>query len=174
MKKQKLLSDEKILNQIHVIRGQKVMIDSDLAVLYGVETKRLKEQVRRNADRFPEDFMFEMTDREFDNWRSQIATSKALRHRPFCFTEQGATMLACVLNSKLATQMNVRIIRLFTRMREVLTLHQDILKRLEELEKNAATHDEQIAHIFDAIRMLIQRDTLSVKTKEIGFNRQRG
>jgi hypothetical protein len=106
MRKQYLIyiPEETIIDKIYLIRGQKVMIDRDLADLYGVETKRLKEAVRRNADRFPDDFMFELTDDEFQNWRTQFATSKSdimgLRHAPFCFTEQGVTMLSCVLNSQ--------------------------------------------------------------------------
>ena len=108
--------DEVIMNQIYYVREHKVMLDRDLAVLYGVETKRLKEAVRRNASRFPEDFMFEMTQQEFENWRTQFATSKedkqGLRYAPFCFTEQGVTMLSCVLNSERAITVNIQIIRI--------------------------------------------------------------
>jgi len=109
MKKQSYLPslpDEIIINKIYLIRGQKVMIDRDLAELYGVATKVLKQAVKRNTERFPEDFMFEMSDEEFQNWRSQIVTSNSdmmgLRYAPYCFTEQGLTMLSCILNSKKA------------------------------------------------------------------------
>lgn len=166
-------TDENILNQIHFIRGQKIMFDFDLAALYGVETKHLKQAVRRNHKRFPADFMFELTQEEFENQRSQIVTFNTLKYRPFCFTEQGVTMLACVLNSERAIHMNIRIIRLFTRMREVLNSHRDILNRLEAIEKNVDDHDEHLKHIFEALRFLIQRDEIRVKTKTIGFNQDR-
>ena len=109
------------------------MIDRDLAELYGLETKRLKEAVRRNIARFPVDFMFQMSSDEFSLWRSQFATSnqdrRGLRHAPFCFTEQGVTMLSCVLNSNRAIQVNIQIIRIFARMREILSTHKDILQK---------------------------------------------
>jgi hypothetical protein len=108
-----MLPDEVVITKIFVVRGQKVMIDRDLAELYGVETKRLKEAVRRNMTRFPEDFMFEMTKKEFSVWRTQFATSnsdkKGLRYSPFCFTEQGVTMLSCILNNHRAIKMNIQI-----------------------------------------------------------------
>ena len=117
-----MLPDEIIISKIYVIRGQKVMIDRDLAELYGLETKRLKEAVRRNIARFPGDFMFEMSKEEFSDWRTQIATSNAdkmgLRYVPFCFTEQGVTMLSCVLNSQKRIQLNILIVRIFTKMQE--------------------------------------------------------
>jgi hypothetical protein len=167
-------SDERILNQIHVIRGHKVMVDSDLAVLYGVETKRLKEQVRRNMDRFPDDFMFEMTDIELENWRSQIATSNALRHSPFCFTEQGVTMLACVLNSERAIQMNIRIIRLFTKMREAIFNHKELLLKMETIERKVMDHDESLVVILESIKELLQREEIRIRTNEIGYRKPRG
>lgn len=167
------LTDEKILNQIYLIRGQKVMVDSDLAVLYGVETKRLKEAVRRNINRFPEDFMFQMTQEEMENWRSQIASSNALRHNPFCFTEQGVTMLSCILNSDLAVEMNIRIIRLFTRMREALSMHKEILARLDLIERRVDDHDENLAKLFKAIHLLLEREEIRVRTNQIGFTKDR-
>jgi ORF6N domain len=110
-----LFAEEAIINKIYLVRQQKVMIDRDLAELYGVETKRLKEAVRRNITRFPPDFLFEMNKTEFEDWRSQNVTSKedkqGLRHAPFCFTEQGVTMLSCVLNSERAIAVNIQIIR---------------------------------------------------------------
>ena len=122
MKKPVFLStipEETFISKIYVIRGQKVMIDRDLATLYGLKTKVLKQSVKRNIDRFPEDFMFGMSNTEFQNWRSQFVTSNSermgLRYAPFCFTEQGVTMLSCVLNSKQAIETNIRIIRVFTK-----------------------------------------------------------
>lgn len=167
-------SDERILNQIHVIRGYKVMVDSDLAILYGVETRRLKEQVRRNMDRFPADFMFEMTESELENWRSQIATSNALRHSPFCFTEQGVTMLACVLNSERAIQMNIRIIRLFTKMREAIFNHKELLMKMETIERKVMEHDESLVVILESIKELLQREEIRIRTNEIGYRKPRG
>ena len=126
IKKSQLVAipDEVVMNKIYLIRDKKVMLDRDLAELYGVETKRLKEAVRRNIDRFPEEFMFELTKEEFSNWRSQFATSNAdkmgLRVPPFAFTEYGVLMLASVLNSERAIQVNIQIIKIFTKMREML------------------------------------------------------
>src|ERR1700744_1077828 len=118
------IAEETIISKIYMIRGQKVMMDRDLAELYGVETKRLKEAVRRNIGRFPSDFLFEMSKTEFEDWRSQFASSKedkrGLRYAPFCFTEQGVTMLSCVLNSQRAIAVNIQVIRVFTKMREML------------------------------------------------------
>ncbi len=156
-------SDDIITNRIFTIRGMKVMIDRDLAELYGVETKRLKEAVRRNSKRFPSDFMFEMTKEEFNNWRTQIASSNSdlmgLRYKPFCFTEQGVTMLSCVLNSKQAIEVNIRIIRVFAKMRELVNSHKDILLKLEELERKVSSHDEQILLIFEYLKKLIAPET---------------
>ena len=118
------IAEEAVISKIYLIRGQKVMLDRDLAELYGVETKTLKQAVRRNLSRFPLDFMFEMTGEELDNWRSQFVTSKqdrqGLRYAPFCFTEQGATMLSCLLNSERAISVNILIIRVFTKLREMV------------------------------------------------------
>jgi hypothetical protein len=118
-----IIPDEIVMNQIYYIRGQKVMIDRDLAVLYNVETRILKQAVRRNITRFPDDFMFEMTKEEFQNWRSQIVISNSdlmgLRFMPFCFTEQGVAMLSSVLNSERAINVNIQIIRIFTRIRHM-------------------------------------------------------
>src|SRR6187431_2124688 len=115
------------------------MIDRDLADLYGVETRALKQAVRRNLSRFPGDFMFEMNKEEFEIWRSQNVTSNedklGLRHSPFCFTEQGVTMLSCILNSDRAIEVNIRVIRIFTKLREMLLTHKDILIKLEKIEK---------------------------------------
>ena len=135
------------------------MLDRDLAELYGVETKRLKEAVKRNINRFPTDFLFEMNKKEFEDWRTQNATSKedkqGLRYAPFCFTEQGVTMLSCVLNSERALAVNIQVIRVFTKMREMLLTHKDILLKLEQIERKRAGHDEDIQLIFEYLKQLL-------------------
>jgi hypothetical protein len=160
------LTDETVINKIYQIRGKKVMLDRDLAEMYGVETSQLKRQVKRNIDRFPDDFMFEMNKEEFQNWRSQFGISKedkmGLRYAPFCFTEQGVAMLSSVLNSKTAIDVNIQIIRIFTRIREVLLTHKDVLIKLEQLEKGLLKqdekmnkHEEEIQIIFTALKQLL-------------------
>jgi phage regulator Rha-like protein len=138
-KSELIVPDEILMSKIYYIRGYKVMLDEDLAELYEVETKQLKRQVRRNIDRFPEeDFMFELTKDELENLRSQIGTSSwgGSRYIPMAFTEQGVAMLSSVLNSARAIKVNIQIIRIFTRMREMLLTHKDILLKLEQLESN--------------------------------------
>lgn len=128
---------EAIVQAIRVIRGQKVLLDADLAALYGVETKRFNEQVKRNQQRFPEDFMFQLTDEEFDDLRSQNATSNrgrgGRRYLPYAFTEHGAIMAATILNSPWATEVSVYVVRAFVKLRELLASHRALAKRLEEL-----------------------------------------
>jgi phage regulator Rha-like protein len=157
--KKMTVADEVIMNKIYMIRGQKVMLDRDLAELYGVETKVLKQAVRRNINRFPSDFLFEMSKKELENRRSQIVTSKedkqGLRYVPFCFTEQGVTMLSCVLNSERAIAVNIQIIRIFTRMREMLLKHKDILLQLEKMERKLGQQDEDIQLIFKYLKQLL-------------------
>ena len=171
MSKEISIPEEVVMSKIYEIRGEKVMIDRDLAELYGVETKRLKEAVRRNASRFPEDFMFEMTKDEFENWRTQFATSKSdqmgLRYAPFCFTEQGVTMLSCVLNSQRAIEVNIRIIRIFSKMRRILLTHKDLLWEMEEIRKKVAGQDEKIEIIFNYLRQFIKDQERP--RKAIGF-----
>ena len=166
-----MISDESIINKIYLIRDKKVMLDRDLAELYGVETRALKQSVRRNLKRFPEDFMFEMTEKEFEKWRSQFVTSKSdlmgLRHSPFCFTEQGVTMLSCILNSDRAIEVNILIIRVFTKMRELLLTHKEILLKLEQLEKKFIKHDDEIELIFNALKELIKPQ--HKERKRIGY-----
>lgn len=166
-----ITADEVIMNKIYAIRGQKVMIDRDLAALYEVETRILKQAVRRNIDRFPKDFMFEMNKKEFENWRSHFVTSdedkQGLRHAPFCFTEQGVTMLACTLNSKRAIEMNIQIIRIFTRMKEMLLTHKDILLQLQKIEKKLTAHDGDIQLIFEYLKKLLNPP--QEPRKRIGF-----
>ncbi|HEV3414135.1 MAG TPA: ORF6N domain-containing protein [Puia sp.] len=154
------LAEEAIIDKIYLIRGQKVMLDRDLADLYGVETKVLKQAVRRNMDRFPPDFMFEMTEEELDNWRSQFVTSRedrqGLRYAPFCFTEQGVTMLSCILNSERAIAVNILVIRVFTRMRELISTHKDILIKLEQIEKTLLQQDNKMNRHEDEIQMILR------------------
>jgi len=171
MNKSILITDELIVNKIYFIRGMKIMLDRDLAELYSVETKVLKQSVKRNLERFPDDFMFEMTTTELKNWRSQFVTSNSekmgLRYKPFCFTEQGVAMLSSVLKSKQAIEMNIRIVRIFTKMREVLSSHKEILSSLEHLEKKLNRHDEDIQLIFEALKHLL--NPKQPPRKRIGF-----
>ncbi len=159
MNKMIQIPDEVIINKIYLIRDRKVMIDRDLAELFGVETKRLKEAVRRNLNRFPPDFMFEMNAKELEQWRrAHLHLSdemKGLRHAPYCFTEPGVTMLACILNSDIAVEMNVRIIRVFTGMREMLMSNSDILLRLKELEDEVVSNSSDIRMLFEAMKQLL-------------------
>jgi len=157
--KHTLLLHNAIEQKIYLIRGQKVMIDRDLAMLYGVPTKRLKEQVKRNIGRFPEDFMFQLTKKEFEYWRSQIATSNSdkmgLRHRPYVFTEQGVAMISTVLNNERAVQVNIAIMRAFVKLRQILSTHKDLAHKLGQLERKTEKHDTEIQGIFEAIRQLM-------------------
>jgi len=167
-----MLPDEVVINKIYLIREQKVMLDRDLAELYRVETKVLKQAVKRNVERFPEDFMFEMTKEEFENWRSQFVTSNStskmgLRYPPFAFTEQGVAMLSSVLNSSTAIKVNIQIIRIFTKMREMLLTHKDILLKLEKMEKEITENKKDITLIFQALKKLLT--TPQEKRKRIGF-----
>ena len=166
-------ADETVMNKIYIMRGQKIMIDRDLAELYEVETKRLKEAVRRNKNRFPKDFMFEMTKKEFETWRTQFASSKedkqGLRYRPFCFTEQGVTMLSCILNSERAVAVNIQIIRIFTKMKEMLLTHKDILLQLQKIETKLTAHDHDIQLIFNYLKKLLHPP--QQPRARIGFNR---
>ena len=170
--KELMITDELVMNKIYFIRGKKVMLDRDLAGLYGVETKRLKEAVRRNISRFPEDFMFEMTSEELENWRTQFATSNSekmgLRRPPFCFTEQGVAMLSSVLNSETAILVNIHVIRVFTKMREMLLTHKDILLQLEKMEKKLSEQDEDIQLIFKYLKQLLT-PTEHLTRQKIGF-----
>ncbi|MCL5030299.1 MAG: ORF6N domain-containing protein [Bacteroidetes bacterium] len=151
---------EVIENKIFLIRGQKVMLDRDLAQLYGTETRTLKQAVKRNLKRFPPDFMFQLSKEEFTNWRSQIVMSKSdekgLRHLPFAFTEQGVAMLSSVLNSERAVEVNILIIRAFVKLREILSTHKELAQKLKDLELKLETHDEQITLIIAAINQLLK------------------
>lgn len=150
------IPDEVVMSKIYIIRNIKVMIDRDLAELYGVETKQLKRAVKRNIKRFPEDFMFVLTDREFLNLRSQIGTSNwgGVRYSPQAFTEQGVAMLSSVLSSERAISVNIKIIRIFTKMLELLSTHKEILQKLKAIEKKDIEQDEKIILIFKYLRQL--------------------
>ena len=161
--------EEKIINKIYKIRGMKVMLDFELSELYETETKQLKRQVRRNIDRFPDDFMFELTIQEFSDLRSQFGTSSwgGTRYTPMAFTEQGVAMLSSVLNSSTAIKVNIQIIRIFTRMKEMLLTNKDILLKLEQLENKVSQHDENIQMIFEALKQLLNPQ--QEPRKRIGF-----
>lgn len=171
---------EVIATRILELRGKKVMLDQDLAKLYGVKVKRLNEQVKRNKERFPNDFMFQIIKEEIWslrsqivtlNSRSQIATLKQgqnIKYLPYVFTEQGVAMLSSVLNSERAIQVNILIMRAFTKLREILLTHKDLAAKIEILEKKYAEHDQTIREIFEAIKQLFEPPPLEEK-KVIGF-----
>jgi len=159
---------ERIKQLIVFVRGQKVMLDRDLAELYGVETKVLKQAVRRNIKRFPDDFMFELTKEEFENWRSQFVTSNrdkmGLRYKPMTFTEQGVAMLSSVLRSGRAIEVNIAIMRAFVQLREMLTSNGELARKLKQMENK---YDEQFKVVFKAIRQLMT--PLEKPRKKVGF-----
>ncbi len=162
-----LVARERILGAILLIRDQKVMLDSMLAELYGVETRVLVQAVKRNLDRFPDDFMFQLTSEEFADLRSQNVRSSrwgGRRTRPYAFTEQGVAMLSSVLRSRRAVQVNVEIMRAFVRLREMIAGQANLVRRLNELERR---YDQQFRAVFDAIRALISEETKP--PRRIGF-----
>ncbi|WP_462220667.1 ORF6N domain-containing protein [Ferruginibacter sp.] len=161
---------EKIVDKIHLVRGLKVMIDKDIAELYGVETKRLKEQVNRNINRFPSHYMIELTKDEYESLRSQNATLKQGAHTkylPYAFTEHGVLMLANVLKSGRAIEMSIKIIDVFVKLREMLLTHTDILLKLEILEKQVVQNSDEIRTIFEALKQLLNPP--QEPRKRIGF-----
>ena|SRR5213594_206509 len=162
-----------IQSLILIVRGQRVMLDSDLASIYGVELKRLNEQVKRNADRFPLDFAFQLEREEFATLKSQIATSRSHggnRKLPWVFTEHGAIMLASVLNSPIAVEASVRVVRAFVYLREQLLANRELARKFDELEKRLDAHDESIAALFEAIRRLLEPPAVEAPKREIGFH----
>lgn len=165
------IPDEVVMNKIYLIRNHKVMLDIDLAELYQVETKRLNEQVKRNADRFPEDFMFQLTNEEWESLRSQIATSNqgrgGRRYAPLAFTEHGVLMLSSVLSSERAIQVNIQTMRIYTKLKGMLLTHKDILLKLEKLERKTSKHDENFKIVFDYLRELLSPP--SEPMRKIGF-----
>lgn len=161
----------RITPSIVVVRGQKVLLDADLAELYGVQTKALLQAVKRNLERFPDDFLLQLTAEEWDNLRSQIVTSSAKhggrRYHPYAFTEQGIAMLSSVLKSHRAITVNIEIMRAFVRMRQLLASNKELALKLTELERKLARHDRSIADIVKTIRALMQPP--EPKRRGIGF-----
>jgi hypothetical protein len=185
-----LIPQEQIEQVIYSIRGQRVMLDKDLAVIYGVKTKILNQAVRRNLDRFPSDFMFQLTYEEARSLRSQIVTLENIqvirsrkgrysKYLPYAFTEHGVAMLSSVLRSREAIHINIAIMRVFSRLRETLALHKDIAVKLRELEQKIAGHDESIQALFGAIRQLMappgkpkRQIGFHVREKRLGYRRR--
>lgn len=166
----KLVPVEMIVSKILFLRNEKVLLDRDLAEMYGVETKQLKRAVRRNVDRFPNDFMFELTNSEYRSLRRQSGTLKRGAHSkypPMAFTEQGVAMLSSVLHSPRAIEVNITIMRAFVHLRKMMASHKELAKKLKELEHHIKDHDEQIQAIFEAIQQLITLPEDS--KKKIGF-----
>jgi hypothetical protein len=168
-----LIPEKQILKIIMLVRGEKVILDSDLARLYGVETRRLNEQVRRNIEKFPEDFMFQLTKEEFANLKSQIATSSSgwggRRKQPLVFTEHGALQAANVLNSAQANKMSVYIVRTFVRLREMALTNEKLSRKVDQLENRVSDHDEILIELVREIRKLIDAPKPKGKRRSIGF-----
>ncbi|RDC57116.1 ORF6N domain-containing protein [Pedobacter chinensis] len=164
-----IIPENILVNKIYEIRGLKVMLDSDLAELYGVETKRLNEQIRRNIDRFPEDFMFQLTESEWQNLKSQIATSSwgGRRKLPFAFTEHGVLMLSSVLNSQQAIQVNIQIVRIFTRLRQWLSENRELKYEIEDIKRKLNNQDKNIELVFSYLDKLMEKK--SGPRKRIGY-----
>ena len=165
------LSVEVVATRILLIRGKKVMLDRDLAELYGVETFNLNKAVKRNINRFPEDFMFKLTKEEFQGLRFQPGISRwgGRRYLPYVFTEQGVAMLSSVLNSERAVQVNIAIMRAFVKLREILLTHKDLADKIEELEKKYAENSQQIREIFEIIKQMLNPPPEPPKPR-IGFD----
>lgn len=168
---QSIIPNEAVVDKIYNIREQKVMLDSDLALLYGIDTKRINEQVKRNIDRFPEDFMFQLTEYEFQNLKSQFATSSwgGRRTLPYAFTEHGVLMLSSVLNSKKAIQVNIQIMRIFNYFRKMLSDNANIVMELEKLKKSIRNQDQNIEVIFKYLDELSEKESTSKSRKRIGY-----
>ena len=171
-----IIPDEIITNKIYLIRNQKVMLDSHLAELYQVETKQLKRQVRRNINRFPEDFMFELTKIEYESLRSQFGTLKRGEHSkylPIVFTEQGVAMLSSVLNSDRAIAVNIKIIRIFSKMRELLTDNLSLRLEIEEIKKKVTNQSKNIELVFSYLDELIEKKEEKTERTKIGFKKDK-
>lgn len=169
-----LIPQEVVEKRIFIIRGQKVMMDRDLSELYGVTTRNLKRQVRRNIHRFPEEFMFQLTETEWNElvpiWH-QFKTRKHSYVQPFAFTEHGVAMLASVLNSERAVKISIIIIKTFVKLREVIATHKELAHKLGELERKFEKHDAEIQSIFEAIRQLMAPPPTPPK-RRIGFKEE--
>ena len=179
--KQLPIPAERIEKAILLVRGQKVMLDRDLAVLYGVETRALNQAVKRNRDRFPDDFMFELTRDEIRNISQSVICSSTMKHakNAYAFTEQGVAMLSSVLHSKRAVEVNIEIMRVFVRLREMMATHKELAFKLIELQERLEGHDEQIQSIFEAIRQLMtpperERKKIGFEVNEAGARYRKG
>ena len=168
-----IIPDDTVINKIYFIRNQKVMIDRDLAMLYGVETKVFKQAVRRNINRFPEDFMFELSKDEFDNWRSQIVTSNSdkmgLRIAPMAFTEHGVLMLSSVLSSEKAIQTNIQIMRIFTKTRQMLSDNSNLRIDFEIMKKKIDNQGKNIELVFQYVDELMEKKEITSERPKIGY-----
>ncbi|HEY0668172.1 MAG TPA: ORF6N domain-containing protein [Sphingobacteriaceae bacterium] len=166
-----VISDNVVTRKIYEIRNRKIMIDSDLSEMYGVETRRLNEQVKRNSERFPEDFMFQLSENEFENLKSQNATSSwgGRRTLPYAFTEHGVLMLSSVLNSPQAVQVNIQIVRIFTRLREVISEHHELKLEIETIKKKLSSHDKNIEVVFSYLDELVENKEKPKTRKRIGY-----
>lgn len=161
-----------IAAKIFIIRGKRVMLDRDLAYLYGVATKRLNEQVKRNIKRFPKDFMFQLTEKEKDELVANCDRLNSMKHStgfPYVFTEQGVAMLSSVLNSELAIMVNIQIMRAFVKIKEFLLMHKELTQKLEVLEQKYSQHDESIKAIFEVIKQLLEPVEKKEDKPKIGF-----
>jgi S-adenosylmethionine synthetase len=170
-----IIPDDTVINKIYFIRNQKVMIDRDLAGLYGVETKVFKQAVRRNINRFPEDFMFELSKEEFNNWRSQIVTSNSnkmgLRYAPMAFTEHGVLMLSSVLSSEKAIQTNIQIMRIFTKTRQMLADNADLRIDFEIMKKKIDNQGKNIELVFQYVDELMEKKETTPERQKIGYKK---
>lgn len=170
-----IISEETISDKIYFIRNQKVMLDRDLAMLYGIQTKVLKQAVKRNISRFPDDFMFELSNAEFSNWRSQIVTSNSdkmgLRYAPMAFTEHGVLMLSSVLNSDKAIQTNIQIMRIFTKVRQMLLDTTDLKIDIMQIQKKLENHDKNIELVFSYLDELTDKKENTKPRTKIGYKK---
>jgi S-adenosylmethionine synthetase len=170
-----MISEEAISDKIYFIRNQKVMLDRDLAALYGIQTKVLKQAVKRNITRFPEDFMFELSNEEFSNWRSQIVTSNSdkmgLRYAPMAFTEHGVLMLSSVLNSEKAIQTNIQIMRIFSKVRQMLLDTTEIKLDIIQIQKKLENHDKNIELVFSYLDELTEKEENQKPRTKIGYKK---
>ena len=167
-----IIPDEVVMSKIYLVREEKVMLDSDLAELYQVETRRLNEQVKRNWERFPKDFMFQLTHEEWENLKSQNATSSwgGRRKLPYVFTEHGVLMLSSVLNSERAIKVNIQVMRIYTKLRKMLLTHKDLLSKVNELEAKVSNQDKSIKQVFAYLKELIREK--EHPREPIGFKRK--
>jgi len=171
------IPEDVLMGKIRLIRGQKVMLDSDLAELYGVETRRLKEQVRRNMERFPKDFMFELTQEEYRQLKTDSAVTGRGGHSkylPFAFAEHGVLMLSSVLNSERAIQVNIRVMRIYVKIRETMMLHRDVLQRIEGIEERLSDQDNRFLVIFEYLKQFEEAKQQELEQRNrlrIGFKK---